>query len=331
MSEPSVDLGRCWAGAEVAHSFEFHNGGELPLRIERVGVSCGCLQRRIERVRDGESTEYVLGTAIQPGERGRIVVEVDTLARSERDSLRVSVHSNDPAQPRTALRLALKVDALFTLDPPLVTEGDVASTEVLQRGLHVRPPDGSWVALERVTGLPDGWSLLRENGERVGESIDDSSAVSRDQLSLTLRAPYASQSDLAHGVFHLWCRTGAVDGAWPVRVRVAAGRIAAVEVTPRFVMFDTRRRGEEHIFECEISTPLSGARLEVESTHFDSEAADHLIAELEPADDPQRQRLLVVLLPDIPPGDLRADLWIHTNLERDPLRVRIAGRILEAH
>src|SRR5205823_6302988 len=67
-AESSADAGQVKAGAPLSHQFNFVNRGPEVIQITGIESSCGCLIPRLEQ------------RIFQPGERGSILVEVNTLS-----------------------------------------------------------------------------------------------------------------------------------------------------------------------------------------------------------------------------------------------------------
>ncbi|QDT64513.1 DUF1573 domain-containing protein [Calycomorphotria hydatis] len=96
-----VNAGNVRGGGVLAGKFHFTNRGDSPVTISEVAPSCGCL------------SPVFTEEAIAPGERGDLVLRVDTLAEtSGPKEYYADIHYRDP-EPRTA-RVHLK----FALDRP---------------------------------------------------------------------------------------------------------------------------------------------------------------------------------------------------------------------
>src|ERR1700687_1064007 len=63
-----MDVGEVRAGAPLAQKFTFLNGGPNAIEITDVHTSCGCLTPRLDQ------------RLFQPGDRGSILVEINTLS-----------------------------------------------------------------------------------------------------------------------------------------------------------------------------------------------------------------------------------------------------------
>lgn len=121
---PDYDFGRVLAGSKVKHDYWFTNDGSGPLEILAVRPSCGCTA-------SGEFDKIV-----QPGESGRIPIEVDTAKFNGSVTKSVTVHTNIPA-PNNTVGLQIKgtVWNMVEVEPRAATFGKL--TGIAERKLIV--------------------------------------------------------------------------------------------------------------------------------------------------------------------------------------------------
>ena len=134
--EPAtVDFGTVEAGTPLTHLFSLHNAGGSDLRIDNVKSPCGC------------TTVMRPVGAIPPGGAASLQAKCEPTRALGPRMLTVTVYSNDPAQPMTALSLTSNVTADVAADPPEVYVGRVHRGERLDVPLRIvtgrgRPPVG---------------------------------------------------------------------------------------------------------------------------------------------------------------------------------------------
>ena len=99
------DFGTATEGEKLQHVFEVKNAGAGQLVIDRVTTSCGC------------TAAVVKSKEIAPGATGQIEVTFDTSARRGANRKSITIISNDPANPRTQLEVAVNVESLLAFEP----------------------------------------------------------------------------------------------------------------------------------------------------------------------------------------------------------------------
>lgn len=87
------DFGKVKEGDVVDYTFNFVNKGKKTLDIRDIKTSCGC------------TAALVSSKKIEPGKEGTLKVELDTKHREGKMSRRVTVYSNDPANPNMVLTI----------------------------------------------------------------------------------------------------------------------------------------------------------------------------------------------------------------------------------
>jgi len=97
--EKDYNFGTVKEGTEVTHEFSFRNAGDADLVITDVKTSCGC------------TAAVTSAKTVAPGEKGTLKVTFNTRGRRGHQTKTITVSSNDPEQPRAAVRIAGEVDA----------------------------------------------------------------------------------------------------------------------------------------------------------------------------------------------------------------------------
>jgi len=111
--EPVFDFGKVEQGEQVTHMFRFTNQGGQDLRIESVKTSCGC------------TAAVISADVAPPGQEGTISATFDTTHFSGEKAKGITVYSNDPQQPVTALTLQGEITVEVAADPAQLYVGRV--------------------------------------------------------------------------------------------------------------------------------------------------------------------------------------------------------------
>lgn len=120
VKERSVDMGRMREGDKVRATFLLENRGNAPIQIIEVSASCGCTVPR--RLTDDEKI-------MEPGESLEVEAEFNSTGRLGRQTKTVTVHSNDPHEPRMQLTLTGEVVTIVEV----LIDGRVQGTIPLKR------------------------------------------------------------------------------------------------------------------------------------------------------------------------------------------------------
>ncbi len=129
--EPAAAAGEVKAGTPLAHRFEFVNDGPNAVEITGLHTGCGCLTPRLER------------HTYQPGERGSLLLEVNTLSQpagTHHWKVEVGVRAGDRTQ-EIALTLSARVVTEILVEPTAMTVfAEAAVTHaILLTDLRPRP------------------------------------------------------------------------------------------------------------------------------------------------------------------------------------------------
>jgi hypothetical protein len=159
--KPAADAGEVKAGTPLAHRFEFVNDGPDVVEVTRLHTGCGCLTPRLDR------------RLYQPGERGFLLLEVNTLSQpagAHHWKVEVGVRNGNRTQ-EIALTLSARVVTEIIVEPTAMTMfAEAAVTHaILLTDLRPRP-------LNLVAVRP---SSARLKARLVDEYRDDAGHVVR--------------------------------------------------------------------------------------------------------------------------------------------------------
>ncbi|NOY52573.1 MAG: DUF1573 domain-containing protein [Deltaproteobacteria bacterium] len=142
--EKDYNFGTVKEGTEVTHEFSFRNGGDADLVITDVKTSCGC------------TAAVTSAKTIASGKSGTLKVTFNSRGRRGHQTKTITVYSNDPGQPRAAVRLEGEVDAgdqpKIFVNPMRLDIGVVPPGESVVRELSVSNKGTAELVLENFVG-----------------------------------------------------------------------------------------------------------------------------------------------------------------------------------
>jgi len=104
---------------------------------------------------------------IPPGGEGKIEVKFNTRGKHGRITKSINVPSNDPAAPRTTLRVSAEIETLLTLVPSVLSLGELGRGDSVERTLEVTGKLADSVKLVDIGAVP-GISLKMAPSQRDG-------------------------------------------------------------------------------------------------------------------------------------------------------------------
>jgi hypothetical protein len=130
VGEETIDLGKIFEREKINAVFTLENQGDADLVIEHVKTTCGCTTVKLtEREK-----------VISPGGRQEIKVKFDSRGRPGKQSMGVTVISNDRERPRLGLHFTVMVETLFrTLPADRYDFRSVRRGQQLARAIDVIP------------------------------------------------------------------------------------------------------------------------------------------------------------------------------------------------
>ena len=209
------DFGSVWAGAELAHEFEFEAGGEVPLRIVAVKPDCGCTLAHLEQILpDGNRQPYELDTEVAPGTRFALAITFDTVGRNGGQSKAIRIYANVPGGVRN-MTVAAEVRPFLEVEPRQHSLGQITIFDRVEKTFKVRSVGGETYRLEGPTNsLPepmevslvpvdpgdDGRSATWEVTVSVGENMPKGSRNYSLHLRTDLVNDYAPRDEAGQPV-----------------------------------------------------------------------------------------------------------------------------------
>jgi len=122
VAQRSIDLGPVVEGEKVPVSWRLENHGKTDLKIGRTTAGCGCTILKSPEAR----------RVIPPGGSLELRAEFDSTRRRGLQIKKVTVYSNDPAEPAMKLEFRADVEVLYE-----ITHGSLVNLRGVQRGQKV--------------------------------------------------------------------------------------------------------------------------------------------------------------------------------------------------
>lgn len=127
VDEKSHDFGILYSEEHqtVTHRFEFQNVGDATLTIQDIKTSCGCTRAEMAK------------REIPPGESATLVAELQFRDHRFKDSIRISLMTNDPAHPVFEVGLTGFLLRHWILEPPSIEEIVAVTGQTTERAVSV--------------------------------------------------------------------------------------------------------------------------------------------------------------------------------------------------
>lgn len=176
--EKTVELHSCLEETKVHGAFEFENKGKYPIRINDVKTSCGC------------ATASLTGKIFQPGETGRIDVNMDTTSKLGTLEKYVNVNTDDPQARNVQLCFRVVLPELMKVVPTFVYW---KAQDRSSKSIEVQATDGLPVKLIKATSSSDSFDVSWKSTTPSGHyeiSITPKKPVDDEKAVITLMSDY---------------------------------------------------------------------------------------------------------------------------------------------
>ncbi len=212
LSADRVNFGEVQPEDTPKETVEVRNAGDEPLRIERVGSSCGCTTARLEP------------SVLAPGEATPLEIAL-SLADYGSDHVRtrITLVTNDPERPEATVEVSADIVPEFTLEPGELDFGRVKGGREAVRTLEVKPAKGRRIRVTRVEAS-ERFEVRREEPDSGEEAY-----------RITVRVPPELRTGLHQGRVAVVTDVARMARrAVPVRVEVVG---LEVQATPNVLVF----------------------------------------------------------------------------------------------
>ena len=142
--EPVYDFGTINEGEQVSHVFQFKNAGDAELVITDVKTSCGC------------TAAMTSSKTIGPGAQGTLKLDFNSKGRKGRQTKTATIHSNDPDQPATTVRITGNIsvsdEPQITVEPKTLDLGVLEPGGTVVRRVTITNTGTAELAIEEFVG-----------------------------------------------------------------------------------------------------------------------------------------------------------------------------------
>lgn len=292
-----IDLGTVLEGDKPIVSWRLENRGGLNLVIERTRPSCGCTVVRLEEE----------DRVLHPGESLELRAEFNSAGRTGVQNKKITIYTNDPAEPALEVQFRAHVESLYEITPPgLVNLRAMRRGEMAETGIEILPGPGRR-AVEILSVKPSKRTPLKitdEPFERRGR------AGRRVRFRLDKDAPLGAISTTL-------ALTLNIDGVTRERTVPVRGQ-AVGELDWRPAILDQTRLASRPGKRFAPITIRSTNKKSFELRSADAGGA--LDVSIKPGRrDRTRYTVVVAVRKDARPGPLAAMLTLRTNLPDQPL------------
>ena len=175
----AVDLHPTYSDTTAVAHFKYENVGTAPIHFNNVRTSCGCTAAKPAK------------EDVAPGEKGEITATLQIGDRIGVQTKVVTVETNDPKNPTTALQLKATIPALLEVQPPFISWDGVEPLK--PKTINVHAPGDSPVTKVTVTSSDPAIPAKVEPGSSPKDWIITVEPKDRNQLraaSLTIQPDY---------------------------------------------------------------------------------------------------------------------------------------------
>ncbi|MBI9092841.1 MAG: DUF1573 domain-containing protein [Desulfobacterium sp.] len=156
IEEKAFHVGTIVEGDKITHDFQVINKGKQPLNLPKVTTDCSCTTATSDRT-------------ILPGESGIITVIFDTEGGSGETFKKVTLYSNDPANPVTVIEIGANILERVTIKPDRIFFRGIKGTP-LEKTIAIKAPDNRSFELKLLKS-----QLSNQIGFYVKKNKNDSS------------------------------------------------------------------------------------------------------------------------------------------------------------
>lgn len=312
--EPVKNFGQVAQGKILQHDYEIRNLGDEVLEISQVVPACGCTVAEFDR-------------EIPPGESGEIHVEIDTSILGQRSSRDITIHSNDPTNPRAVLRFDAEVVPTLMASPSyaryMVVHGET-EPGVVRHWIYAAD-DQDFEILDVDTKAPYLEARFRKAQEGEGDERVKANFPDRQQWLVELELKYneAPVGALGHRVEVI------TDHQLQDRLIIPVSGLVRppMWVTPHQVELGEIPSDEPITFALTVQNFLTRP---MEVTGLEARGLEELEIEstIEPVQEGRKYHVFVTLDPALASGTVDGTLQVKTsNPDHPVVEVPLAGTV----
>lgn len=307
------DFGKINQNEKHTHVFKFRNMGDATLKIEKVKTSCGC------------TATSVSGDEIPPKGTGELKVQFSSGAFEDEVTKTVYVHSNDPDEAITKLKIKARIHTVISVKPRMIYFGRIdkgqsatkdARIYINEEGVKITGVESTSEYLSAKVLNPD-W--VQDNDVATAGSENEAEKYSILQVKLSPNAKVGRFSD------RIKISTDSPKKPF-LYVSVQAEVLGEVRLKPQTLSFGSVPKGSTAIRKITI-TKIKEKTLKITKVECSEKWLSTELSEVEKG---AKYEIALKLKPGIPVGRARAKLTISTNHPEQPvLTVNVFAYIRE--
>jgi hypothetical protein len=290
ISAPIFDFGSVAQGTKVSHEFSLKNVGTGTLFIQRIVPACGCTAASLS------------GDALNPGQEGKLKVELDTADFSGEKLKMVRIFTNDGENPAAAVSLKGKIDAKVQVEPSRIFFGDL-----------VRADAGSWETRQAQVRVGSGTGVKIDGIQSVSNLVEAKVLEKKDDL-LRLAVKLSPLAPLGELRERIIINLTDARGPYSINLPIYAVVKGALKLSPATISFGIIE-GEALL---ERSVKLDNLGLKAIETPSLVSSDPALQVELKTVEAGRKYVLRLRLNPKLVKKDLRASVSVNSNLADEP-------------
>ena len=307
------DFGKINQNEKHTHVFKFRNVGDATLKIEKVTASCGCTATSLS------------GDEIPPKETGELEVQFSSGTFEDEVTKTVYVHSNDPDEAITKLKIKATVHTVISVKPRLIYFGKIdkgqsatrdAKIYINEEGVKITGVESTSEYLSARMLNPD-WE--KDSNVTPAGSHNEAKKYSILEVKLSPKAKVGRFSD------RVKISTDSPKKPF-LYVSVQAEVLGEVRLKPQTLSFGSVPKGSTAIRKITV-TKVKEKTLRITKVECSEKWLSTELSEVEKG---AKYEISLKLKPNIPVGRARAKLTIATNNPEQPvLTVNVFAYITE--
>ena len=291
-------------GDPVEHVFKVKNSGKAPLEITDVKTSCGCTAALLSK--DGKAMEKGQKMVLAPGEGGEIKTTFNTKGYSGEVRKTITVFSNDPDSPQSAMNLLVTVKQEISVTP---------SPSVFFSGLLKDQTDQKMVEVASATDAPLKITKVESSNPMFVAEMKEVEAGKKYQITVSTKPPLSEGS--VTGVVTLETNNAKKP---KVELQVNAYVIAEITASPNQIIFKGKNDKVKTLY---VNGPYTKKDLKINKVGSDLE---FISMNLVPVIEGQTYRVEVTL-GDGAPEEFKGEIKIENSSKGTPvLSVPVIGQ-----
>ena len=297
------DFGDIDKGKKVETVFTFKNIGDAPLEIQNVTTSCGCTSAKPDK------------TMYEPGESGSIPVTFNSERFAGAITKRITVTTNDPESPKTAVTIKGNVVTDLTSKPVSVFFPKAKAGEKTTQEISVSTSKLDKLEIKNLTAEPEFLTAelkkIDDQNYTIVVTADGTkfpTGTSRASGSVTYDTNSETQSQ--------------------IRTLVTVSIQQPIRVSPNSVYFFASKAGQKRETRLSLIASEDAKDFEVKGIQSDLDFIEIKLNEKDKGED--ALSVIVTLKENAPEGKFQGTLTMETNLkDQAKLVIPVRGSVIK--